>query len=60
MQSELLLKISSVIDDSSPLTAMVFNWQIKGNSTILNQLVVVPIIVRAMKSMIVPSLPLRV
>jgi hypothetical protein len=39
---------------------MVFYLWIKGNSTILNQLDAGPIIVRAIKSMIVPSLPLRV
>jgi hypothetical protein len=49
-----------MIDDSLPSTAIVFNQQIKGNPTILNHLFVVPIIVRAVKSMTVPSLPLRV
>jgi hypothetical protein len=38
MQLELLLKISSMIDDSLPLTAMGFRWQTKGNYTIMNQL----------------------
>ncbi len=37
-----------------------FNLRIRGNSTILNQLIAGSIIVRAIKSMIVPSLPLRV
>jgi hypothetical protein len=60
MQLELLLKMSSAIDDSLPLTAMAFSWQAEGSSTISNQLDVGLIIVRAMKSMIVPSLPLRV
>ncbi len=44
-----------MIDDSLPLMAMVLNQRIKGNSTILNQLVTGSIIVRAMKSMTVPS-----
>jgi hypothetical protein len=52
--------ISSTIDDSLPLTNMVFSLRIKGNSKFLNQLDVGSIIVRAMKSMTVPYLPLRV
>ncbi len=49
-----------MIDDSLPLTAVVFNQWMKGNSTISNQLVVGSIIVRAMKSVTVSSLPFRV
>jgi hypothetical protein len=60
IQSEALSKITSTIDDYLPLTVMVFNQRIEGNSTILNQLVVGLIIVRAMTSMTKQSLPLRV
>ncbi len=60
MRSEVLSKISSMIDDSLLLTVIVFSQWTKGSSTTLNQLVAGLIIVRAIKSMIVPSLPLRV
>jgi hypothetical protein len=49
-----------MIDDSLPLTAMAFNQWIKGNSTISNQLGAGLIIVRAMMSMTVQFLPLRI
>jgi hypothetical protein len=55
-----LLKISSTIDDSLPLPVIVSSLRTKGSSTTSNQLVVGSIIVRAIKSMIMPSLPLRV
>jgi hypothetical protein len=58
--SEVLSKISSTIDDSLPLTVIDFTLRSKGSSTISNQLVAGLIIVRAIKSMTVPSLPLRV
>jgi hypothetical protein len=59
MRSEVLSEISSMIDDSSSLTVIVFSQRTKGSSTTSNQLVAGLIIVRGIKSMIVPSLPLR-
>ncbi len=44
-----------MIDDSLTLTAMVFSRRTKGNSTISDQLDAGLIIVRAVKSNIVPS-----
>ncbi len=59
MQSELLSKISSDASNSLPSTVIVLSHRIRGNSTILNQLDVGSIMVRAMKSMTEPSyLPL--
>ena len=60
IRSEVLSKISSTIDDSLPLTVIDFTLRSKSSSTILNRLVAGLIIVRAIKSMTVPSLPLRV
>ncbi len=60
MHPEVLSKILSTTDDSLPLTVIVFSLQTKGSSTTPNQLVAGLIIVRAIKSMIVPFLPLRV
>ena len=60
LQSELLLKISSATSNSLPLTCVVLSHLTSGNSTILNQLDAGSIMVRAMKSMTEPSLPLRV
>ena len=60
MQSELLLKISLDASDSLPSTVIVLSRRTRGNSTISNQLDVGSIMVRAMKSMTEPSLPLRV
>ena len=60
MQSELLSKISSDASGSLPSTVIVLSSWTKGNSTISNQLDVGSIMVRAMKSMSEPSLPLRV
>jgi hypothetical protein len=60
MQSELLSKISSDASDSLPSTVIVLSCLTGGNSTILNQLDAGSIMVRAMKSMTEPSLPLRV
>jgi hypothetical protein len=54
------LKISSSINFSLPLTVLVINRVIVGNSTILNQLEAGSIMVRAMKSIEDPSLPLSV
>ncbi len=59
MRSKVLSKISSTIDDSLPLTCIFFSQWTKGSSTTSNQLLAGSIIVRAIKSMIVPSLPLR-
>jgi hypothetical protein len=60
MQPELLLKISSDASDSLPSTVVVLSRRTRGNSTISNQLDAGSIMVRAMKSMAEPSLPLRV
>ncbi len=60
MQSELLSKISSDASDSLPSTVIVLSCWTRGNSTILDQLDAGSIMVRAMKSMTQPSLPLRV
>ncbi len=60
MQSKLLSKISSDASDSLPSTVIVVSFWTRGNSTILNQLDTGSIMVRAMKSMTEPSLPLRV
>jgi hypothetical protein len=60
IRSEVLLKIFSTINDSLPLTVIVFSLRSKGSSTVLNQLIAGLIIVRAIKSMTVSSLPLRV
>jgi hypothetical protein len=60
MRSELLSKISSNASDSLPSTVIVLSRRTRGNSTILNQLDAGSIMVRAMKSMTEPSLPLRV
>ncbi len=61
MRSEFLLKISSDASDSLPSTAIVLSCQTtRGKSTILNQLDARSIMVRDMKSMTEPSLPLRV
>ncbi len=60
MNSEVLSKISSTIDDYSfLLTVIGFSQWTKGSSTTSNQLVAGLIIVRAIKSMIVPSLPFK-
>ncbi len=60
MQSELLSKISSDASNSLPSTVIVLSRQTRGNFTILNQLDAGFIMVRAMKTMTEPSLPLRV
>ncbi len=60
MQSELSSKISSDASNSLLSTVIVLSRQTRGDSTILNQLDVGSIMVRAMKSMTEPSLPLRV
>ena len=60
IQSDDLTKICSLINFSLPLTILVNNWMINGNSTTLNQLEVGLIMVRAMKSIEEPSLPLSV
>ena len=60
MQSELLLKISSDASNSLPSTVIVLSCLTKGNSTILKQLDVGSIMVRAKKSMTESSLLLRV
>ncbi len=58
--SDDLSKISSSIVLSLPLTFLVINCMIVGNSTTLNQLEVGLIMVGAMKSIDKPSLPLSV
>ncbi len=60
IQSDDLSKISSLIVLSLPLTFLVINRMIVGNSTTLNQLEAGSIMVRAMKSIDEPSLPLSV
>ncbi len=60
MQSELLSKISSDGSNSLPSTVIVLSHRTRGNSKISNQLDVGSIMVRAIKSMTGPSLPLRV
>jgi hypothetical protein len=60
MRSELFSKISSATSNSLPFTCVVLSCLTNGNSTISNQLDAGPIMVRTMKSMTVPSLPLRV
>jgi len=60
IQSELLPEISSATIDSLLLTCVVLSHLTSGNSTISNQLDAGSIMVRAMKSMTEPSLPLRV
>ncbi len=60
MQSEHMSKISLDASDYLPSTVIVLSCRTRGNSTILNQLDMGSIIVRAMKSMTEPSLPLRV
>ncbi len=60
MQSELLSKISLDASNSLPSTVIVLSHWTRGNSTILNQLDAGSIMVRAMKSVAEPSLPLRV
>ena len=60
MRSELLLKISLDARDSLLSTVIVVSHRTRGSSTILNQLDAGSIMVRAMKSMTEPSLPLRV
>jgi hypothetical protein len=60
MQLELSSKVSSTIIAYSPLATVVFSWRTNGSSTILNQLDAGSIILRDMKSMTVPSFPLRV
>jgi len=58
IRSDDFLKISSSITFSLPLTVLAINRMIVGNSTTLNQLEVGSIMVRAMKSIDKPSLPL--
>jgi hypothetical protein len=58
--SDDLSKISSLINFSLPLTVLVINHVIVGNSTTSNQLEAGSIMVRAMKSIEDPSLPLSV
>ncbi len=53
-------KIFLDASDSLPSTVIVLSHRTRGNSTILNQLDAGSIMVRAMKSMTEPSLPLRV
>ncbi len=60
MRSEILSKISSDASDSLPSTVIVLSCRTRGNSTISNQLDVGSIMVRAVKSMTEPSLPLKV
>ncbi len=60
IQSDDLSKISSLIVFSLPLTFLVINRMIVGNSTTSNQLEAGLIMVRAMKSIDKPSLPLSV
>ena len=60
IRSDDLLKISSSITFSLPLTILVINCLIVGNSTISNQLEAGLIMVRDMKFMEDPSLPLSV
>jgi len=60
IQSDDLSKISSSIKFSLPLTILVINRVIVGNSTTSNQLEAGSIMVRAMKSIEDPSLPLSV
>ncbi len=58
--SEVLSKISSAINSSLPLTVCRCSRSTTGSSAILNQLEVGLIMVRAIKSICKPSLPLRV
>ncbi len=58
--SELLSKMSSDCSSSLPLTFIVRSRVTKGSSTILNQLEAGSIMVRAIKSICEPSLPLIV
>ena len=60
IRSNDLSKISSLINFSLPLTVLVINRVIVGNSTTSNQLEAGSIMVRAMKSIEDPSLPLSV
>ena len=60
MQYELLLKISLHASNSLPSAVIVLSHWTRGNSTISNQLDARSIMVRAMKSITEPSLPLRV
>ncbi len=58
--SELLSKMSSDFSSSLPLTLVVHSLLTKGSSTISNQLEAGSIMVRAIKSICEPSLPLIV
>jgi hypothetical protein len=49
MRSDVLSKIYSTINDSLPLTVVVFSLRTKGSSTTSNQLAAGSIIVRAKK-----------
>ena len=60
MRSELLSNVSSFMSNSLPLTFVVRCLSTTGSSTISNQLEAGSIMVRAMKSICEPSLPLRV
>ncbi len=60
MRSELLSNISSLLSNSLPLIFIVRCLVTTGSSTISNQLEAGSIMVRAMKSICEPSLPLRV
>jgi hypothetical protein len=60
MQLELLSKISLDASNSLPSTVIVSSPWTRGHSTISNQLDAGSIMVRAMKSMTEPSLPLSV
>jgi hypothetical protein len=60
IQSDDLSKICSLIVLSIPLTFLVINCMIVGNSTTSNQLEAGSIMLRAMKSIDKPSLPLSV
>jgi hypothetical protein len=60
IQSDYLSKICSLINVSLPLIILVINHTIVGNFTSLNQLEVGLIMVRAMKSIDDPYLPLSV
>jgi hypothetical protein len=60
IRSKVLLKISSAINSSLPLTVCQCNHSTTGNSARLNQLEVGLIMVRAIKSIYKLSLPLRV
>jgi hypothetical protein len=60
MRSELLSNMSSILSDSLPLTFIVRCLVTTGSSTISNQLEAGSIMVRAMKSITEPSMPLRV